>query len=207
MSDFPDPDYVPVDHSRRRALWGLAVLGCLALIIGGLMVLLGSGSGAKKKDNIGLDGPAVTTISTPSSTNTETHRTTGAATTHTSTTPSSHPRTGNPCTTGSSCTVDGDGGLVAQLNVYRAKHGQQAVPGKVSSQAQKCALAKGNGPNCAPHWIVTVSPTQDGATALGKMASFNGKWLLDSKISSVDVGWAYSGGSYQCVILKTLTTD
>lgn len=203
--DEPDPgEDEPVDGSRRRAVWGLVVLGCLALIIGSLMVLLGGGS-AKKKDTTDLAGPPVT--STPTSSSRTTASVTGTTPKPTSTVPSSPPRTGNPCAGQATCGVAGDGGVVAALNAYRTTHGQTAVTGSATAAAQTCAEHNGSAQFCAEHWIYTTVGSQNGQDCVKGFAGFNPSWLLDKRMTSFSVGWAYVNGSYQCAVTERLSTD
>jgi len=209
VTDYVNPDEdEPNDGSRRRAVWGLVVLGCLALIIGSLMVLLGGGS--KKEDTTGLDLPPVTSTPTSTAKSTPTHAgsstKTTPATPPVTTPPTSPPRTGNPCSGGSTCAVAGDGGVVAALNAFRTTHGQKAVAGAATPSAQTCALHKGTAQFCAQHWIYTTVSSQNGANCV-KGFNFNTKWMLDTRMTSFSVGWAYVGGTYQCAVTKTLSTD
>jgi hypothetical protein len=99
---------------------------------------------------------------------------------------------------------------VAALNSFRASHGQHAVPGTASSQAQECALGEGSGPSCQPHYAWEPVPTQDGVRVITMVASRSDgmQWLLDPAMSSFSVGWAYTPGAqggpgrYSCAILK-----
>jgi hypothetical protein len=208
VSDFLDPPEVnPDSQARRRALWGLGILACVAVIIVSLMLLLG-GSGGGGKNNANPNDPfsappTTSARSTPSSTASPTNSGPTGSTTPTT----SAARTGNPCSGASSCAVDGDGGVLAALNQYRTRHGRPAVPGTVTPDAQTCALHQGNGPTCQPHYIWTVASAQNGPQAVGKLTGFGSSWLLDGKVSSFAVGWAYAGGSYQCVVLKTLAGE
>jgi hypothetical protein len=193
--DFEDP-------SRRRALWALLVLGCLALIIASLMVLLGGNGSPKNTDA----NPAV--LPDPNATSSSGGGTTAPASTSatasaSSTAPTSPPASGNPCPAAPSCFVDGDGGAVAAVNAFRTKHGVPVVTGAVSAAAQTCALKNGTGPTCVPHYAWTSVPSQDGRLAVTKAAQFAGPWLLDAKMASFNVGWAYVGGQYNCVLLKS----
>ena len=88
------------------------------------------------------------------------------------------------------------------MNAYRTQHGLAAVPGGVTHNAQICALNKGGGSTCVPHYAWTSLPDQDGATAVTKIADFGSDWLLDKSTKTVSVGWAYVGGQYECVLLK-----
>lgn len=212
MSDLLEPDAQfddePEPGSRRHAVWALVVLGCLALLIASLMVFLGGGKD-HTSGNAGLTaplgtGPAVTT--TPSATRTSAAATSSQAAPSTraaTTTPAGRTRSGNPCPNhAASCAVDGDGGAIAAMNAFRTKHGLSAVQGSVTQAAQTCAAKNGSGSTCVPHYAYTSLPTQDGTKAVAKIADFAEKWLLDPKMSTLSVGWAYVRGSYECVLLK-----
>jgi hypothetical protein len=112
--------------------------------------------------------------------------------------------TANPCPTPGACPVPGDAGqLVAAVNAFRTSHGQHAVAGAVTPQAQQCALSQGNGPSCAPSWAWEPAPTQDGAKVVELIAGRGGEWLLDPAMTSFSVGWAYAPGTgYEVAILK-----
>lgn len=205
MSDYLNPDEDESnDGSRRRAIWGLVVLGCVALIIGSLMLLLGGGSD-KKKDDSGLVIPPLTTTSRPTPTASTTP--TGTPTTTAQTTPTAAPRTGNPCAGQPTCAVAGDGGVVAAVNAYRAANAKAAVAGSATAPAQTCALHKGAAAFCAAHWIYTTVTSQNGTDCVKGFAGFNPAWLVDPQMTSFSVGWAYVDGAYQCAVTKTLTTD
>jgi hypothetical protein len=116
--------------------------------------------------------------------------------------PSKPTRTGNPCESATSCVVSGDGGALAAVNAVRAAHDLPAVSGGVSSNAQTCAQNRGGGSTCVPHYAWTSLPAQNGAKAVTKIAQFSGDWLLDPNTTTVNVGWAYTGGAYECALLK-----
>jgi hypothetical protein len=216
VTELPDPlplasdDDAESEASRRHALWALVVLGCLAVIVGCLMVLLGGGGKAHHAANI------LPPVQTPA---TSPHHSVGAASTShaphsdasaraasSATTGASGPtgaiRRGNPCSSSATCVVDGDGGALAAVNAFRTGHGLPAVTGGVSANAQTCAENKGSGSTCVPHYAWTAVPNQNGARAVAKIAAFGSDWLLDRGTQTVTVGWAYVGGQYECVLLK-----
>jgi hypothetical protein len=208
VTDFLDPEYGDEEDgsgTRRHALWGLVVLACIAVLVALLMVFLGGGG--HKNDQGLLDVP----VQTPHTSATPTTQRTSTSAAHTSTAPStptsptspSAPRTGNPCRGGNSCIVDGDGGAIAAVNALRTAHGLSRVPGAVTKNAQTCALHNGGGSTCIPHYAWTSVPAQDGKKAIAKIEDFGEAWLLDAKMSTLSVGWAYVGGSYECVLLKS----
>jgi hypothetical protein len=215
VTDPPDPlplseadDDAESRASRRHALWALVVLGCVALIVGCLMVLLGGGG--KQHRAIDIMPPVQTPTTTTS------HSVAAARSSHAAPGPAGNPtsslalstspagtiRHGNPCSPASACIVDGDGGALAAVNAFRTGHGLAAVAGGVSPNAQTCARNKGSGPTCVPHYAWTALPDQNGAKAVAKIASFGSSWLLDRSTKTINVGWAYLGGQYECVLLK-----
>jgi hypothetical protein len=144
-------------------------------------------------------GNTTTTTTTTAASSSSAAPTTQAA----STTPAGRTRSGNPCPNrAASCAVDGDGGAIAAVNAFRTKHGLSAVQGTVTPAAQTCAAKNGSGATCVPHYAYTSLPSQDGAKAVAKIADFAQKWLLDPKMSTFSVGWAYVRGTYECVLLK-----
>ena len=190
------------DEKRHRAVWVLVVLACAAVIVVCLAVLFGKGDGSKNAANLG----AADTSLAPSSPDlaTQTIASTPATATPTSSTPvvTGTPGAGNPCPSAPACVVPGDGGAIAAVNAYRAAHHLPAVPGDVSDAAQTCAMLKGGGSTCVPHYAFTALASQDGTLAIGKIAQFASPWLLDPGISTMSAGWAYVDGQYECVLLK-----
>lgn len=210
MTDMLDaPEYDAEANRRRRAIWGLTVLACVAIIFVSLLILFGGGGGPSSHAtaNAVPTGPAVTYESgSHASTSASRAATSSSAATSaapTTSLPASPARSGNPCGGQSTCLVDGDGGALAALNAFRAQHGLPPVAGGVSANAQTCALNQGSGSTCVPHYAWTGVPTQNGAQAIQKIAQFGSSWMLDSGIQRIDIGWAYVGGQYQCVLLKS----
>lgn len=211
MTDMLDaPDYeADAANRRRHAIWGLTVLAFVAIILVSLLILFGGGNGPSNSPNQNAlpTGPAVTYRSGAShGATSKAAQTTSAAPTSaapTTSLPASPARSGNPCGAQQSCLVSGDGGALAAFNAFRAQHGVPPVAGGVSSNAQTCALNQGSGSTCVPHYAWTGVPTQDGAQAIAKISGFGSSWMLDKGIQRIDVGWAYVGGQYQCVLLKS----
>ena len=186
----------PVESDlRRRAAWLLGMLGLVAvLLIVVMTALIGSDKGGgKPSSNAGpLDSAATSTgrstgVSHHSS-RTASHSSAGS-TAATSTTAGAHP---GSCPTTARCALPDDlGNAIAAVNAYRVQHGKPALPGSVSEAAKACALANGSG--CKGSWAESQVPGPDGATAVAKLVSF--AKLLDPKMTSFGVGWAFDPGS------------
>ncbi|MEO6887181.1 MAG: hypothetical protein ABI232_12985 [Jatrophihabitantaceae bacterium] len=189
------------EPSRSRALWAIVVLGCIALIVASLMVLLGGGS---KDPNAGPGPQPLDTGTNAMTSQTATEgRTPDSTTATSSSSPAVPPASGDPCPAAKSCVVTGDGGAIAALNAFRTKNGVAPVAAAVTANAQTCAMNKGGGAACVPHYAWTSVPTQSGTLAITKIESFGKAWMLDPKAQSFNVGWAYVGGQYNCVLLKS----
>ena len=203
MSDLWEYEDETGDEARHRAVWIVVVLACAAVIIVCLAVLFGRGDGSRNVANLGVAGSSSTSPSPDLTTATG-----GPTYSSPSPTPSTSAVTGtagagNPCPGAPACIVPGDGGAIAAVNAYRAAHHEPPVPDGVSNGAQACALMRGSGATCVPHYAFTTLASQDGTLAVTKMAEFASSWLLDPGISSMSVGWAFVGGQYECVLLKT----
>jgi hypothetical protein len=189
---------------RRRALRGLIVLAVAAVIVTGLMLLFG-GSGRSARS---VAPPPADITSSPatgpagSSPGGATPTRTAPKRTRSATMPPVIHR-GNPCPTQPACAVSGDAGLVAAVTSYRTDHHVPAVAGTVSTNAQTCALRRGSGSTCVPHYAWTNVPNQDAALAVSKIADFSSSWMLDPGMQRLEVGWAWNGQSWDCVLLKT----
>lgn len=212
-----DDETDDVGPVRRHALWALLVLFFAAAIAGSLMVLLGGGGGHHRQAiiHVPVNSTAVPTTTpatpatTPLSSSTQ-QQTTSASARHApalvvagTSLPASPGARGNPCNRASSCLVPGDGGAVAAVNDFRTHHHLSPVRGMVTSDAQRCAQTTGGGATCVPHYAYTVLRWQDGATAVDKVNSFNPGWLTDPDIKRIQIGWWYTGGSYNFAILKS----
>lgn len=206
----PPPDYDD-DNSRTRAIWGLVALGIIAVMIVVVLLLIGGGGshhGAQTPTDLSqLPTTVPTSSAQPSSPAASTPATSGAPASSSAapkTTPPVPTTTANPCPTPGACPVPGDAGqLVAAVNAFRTSHGQSAVAGAVSPEAQQCALSQGNGAACSQSFAWEPVPTQDGAKVVELIAGRGGDWLLDPSMTSFSVGWAYAPGTgYECAILK-----
>jgi hypothetical protein len=218
----PDAD---TQESRRNALWVLAALGILAVLV--LVVMLGFSSGGGHHNNSAFNPPVSAAPSEPASTTalptSAAARSTTPAQSARSTTPASRPLRRKPpapaligpCPSPAPCAVPGDHAqLVAAVNAFRAAHQLPTVPGTVSPQAQQCALAQGTGPACAPSDAWQPVPAQSAAQVIaGLAARDDGKWLLDPSMVSFSVGWAYAPGArgapgqWESAILKIRGTQ
>jgi hypothetical protein len=201
------------DDPRRRATWGLLALALTAALVVTFMILfLGDSGGDHRGDSLPGTGETVQ----PSRPAVRTAATSASAAPRPSAAPSTTPRptpasTGNPCPSAAPCLVPGDGGqAVAAVNKFRTDHGQAAVAGTASPQAQQCAVNEGDGPACMPSYSWEPVATQNGAQVVAKIAGFGEgtQWLLDPAMSAFTVGWAYAPGAgggpgqYECAILK-----
>jgi hypothetical protein len=205
VSDYPPRLRYDDEDSRTRAIWGMVALAIIAVLIVVVLLLIGGGSnhhGAQTPSDLSQLPTAVpTSTAHPSSPATSSPITSSPVSKITSPVPTS---TANPCPTPGACPVPGDAGqLVAAVNAFRTSHGQPAVAGAVTPQAQQCALSQGNGPSCAPSWAWEPAPTQDGTKVVELIAGRGGEWLLDPAMRSFSVGWAYAPGTgYEVAILK-----
>jgi predicted nucleic acid-binding Zn ribbon protein len=184
---------------RRRAAWLLLMLVLVAALLVVLMVLfLRSGTAPSAPKGIkpiptGPPSPA------PSQGNPHQHRhqhpggrAHSASNSVTIPTHMTHHRVS--CPSDAPCIAHGDiGNAVAAVNAYRAQHGQPAVSGKVTPNAQTCAVSNGN--QCSGSWAETQLPTANGKLAAQKVSSFTD--LLSTSITSVQVGWAYDPTAHQ----------
>ena len=208
---FGAPPEDETQESRRSALWVLAALGVLAVLV--VVVMLGFSSGGGHHSNSAQNQPVTTAPSEPVS---ATALLAGSSAPSTVAVGSAHrwtlpaPSRTGPCRSQAPCAVSGDRAwLVAAVNAFRAAHGLATVPGTVSLQAQQCALAQGTGPACAPSALWQPVPDQSAAQVIARIvARDRGNWLLDPSTVSFSVGWAYApgtggaAGQWESAILK-----
>jgi hypothetical protein len=178
---------------RRRAAWLLGMLVVVAVLFVIVMTkVLGNGGGDSSHGGPGSLDSAVaaqTRSSTPSTAPSSRPRTTPSTKAATSSSPH---RPVTKCPTRQTCVLDGDvGNGVDAINAYRTDHGQPAVPGRVSTQAQQCALNNGNG--CSGGWAETELAKPNGRAAVQKILAFGR--LLDPQLKTIEVGWAYDPGA------------
>jgi hypothetical protein len=186
--DVRGPDGEPEADSdlRRRAAWLLAMLAVVAVLF--VVVMSQLGPDDKKSDGNGprdLD----TAVGGPPSSSTTARSTPPVQRTSSSASPpaSNGAVRGTKCPTDKTCILDGDpGNGIAAINDYRTQHGRDAVIGRVSKRAQKCAFDNGSG--CSGGWAETQLSKLDGPAAVRKILPF--AHLLDS-FKSFEVGWAY----------------
>jgi hypothetical protein len=119
--------------------------------------------------------------------------------------PIAAPRPAAPCRTDEPCVVGGDAAVAAALTAYRNGHGRPgAVHAAVSPAAQQCALTAGDGPTCAGPFAVARVADRSGESVIREIGTGVGNWLLDPKLTGVEIGWAYdpSSGQYVCVLME-----
>lgn len=203
-----DPDTQPIPAvrtgERQRAAIALGVLAIVALIIVGVMVsVLGSNNGNNGPASNGAPtGPAVTVVS---------HQPSAGRSGHPTKKHRRHPhqppsRPGNAavsCPTAAPCDLPDDvGGAVAALNAYRTQHGKPAVRGAVTQAARTCAVSSGN--QC-PNGFYWEPVGRSGRQVIQKIAVAGGdSWLLDDRMTAVQVGWAYipASKSFECALVS-----
>lgn len=184
----------PESDLRRRAAWLLAMLAVVAVLFVILLSqVLGTGGGSDKNSGPRALDSAVAAVPTGrssghSGTSTGPANSTSQPARRHSSTPAGHRR---KCPTQQVCVIDGDpGDGIAAINDYRTQHGKDAVTGRVSPEAQQCAIHNGNG--CSGGWAETELAKLDGPAAVQKILPF--AHLLDS-MKNFEVGWAYDPGA------------
>ena len=191
MSEFLTPSEDD-DQLRRRAAWGLGVLVLVAVIFVTILILVLGSSPAKKPRAKLPEPPPTPTSAVPTSAvpSTATSLSTSAPDISSSAVPGSTPAA---CRGTAACIVDGDpGGAIPAINQLRTSHGLPAAAGSVTAGAQQCALQQGSSTSCVPHYAWQPVPTPNGALVVSKIDQ---QWLLDPKMTSFHVGWAYVPGS------------
>jgi hypothetical protein len=202
-----DPDTQPLravgTHERQRAAIVLGVIAIVALIIVGIMVaLLGSSKSNPPTTDGQPTGPPVSLIS-PSGKHPSGHATKPHPKTH-STQPHSSPDNAPvSCPGAAPCDLPDDvGNAIAALNSYRTQHGKPAVHGAVTQAARTCAVSSGN---TCPNGFYWEPVGRSGRQVIQKIAANGGdSWLLDDRMTSVQVGWAYipSSKSFECALVS-----
>jgi hypothetical protein len=202
-----DPDTQPIPirtGERQRAAIALGVLAIAALIIVGVMVaVLGSNNNTTSTTNGAPKGPPVTVISHQPSAG-PSGRTTEHPRRHHHKLPPSRPHNAAvTCPTASPCDLPDDvGNAVQALNAYRAQHGKPAVRGIVTPAARTCAVTSGD--QC-PNGFYWEPVGRSGRQVVEKIAANGGdSWLLDDRMTTVQVGWAYipASKSFECALVS-----
>lgn len=198
MVDDSDPE---VDSDlRRRAAWLLLMLAIVAVLLVVVISALVSTHGDNGTDTSGrrpLDGIATQSGAQqqgPTGHHSQHHRRHhqpgqgGGPSTSTSTGTSTIPVGSTTCPGTATCILEGDpGNAIQAINDFRTAHGQPAVPGSVTPQAQTCALNNGSG--CTGGWAETLLSDPNGEEAVQKIEQF--AHFEDPHLTSIEVGWAY----------------
>jgi hypothetical protein len=175
--------------SRRRSLWGFAVLVMVAIIVVTFVVLFtGSNEGGSNDLTTGSDDStqsgAMPGSSSPSSPS-----------------PSSRSRSRStpPAVAGGPAVA----GLARRINALRTEAGLPRVVAQPSDDADSCAASEGSGPTCVPHYMYAQVPDRDPATTMQALESVNRSWLLDASTLRIEIGFAkLPEGGYDCALLK-----
>jgi hypothetical protein len=202
-----DPDTQPIravgTGERQRAAIVLGVIAIVALIIVGIMVaVLGSNSNNTPTTNGQPTGPPVSVITQPNGQSSG-HSTKPHPKNH-NTQPHSSPNNAPvSCPSSAPCDQPADVGNVVQaLNDYRMQHGKPAVSGTVTQAARICAVTSGN---TCPSGFYWEPVGRSGREVIQKIAANGGdSWLLDDRMTAVQVGWAYipSSKSFECALVS-----
>jgi hypothetical protein len=201
-----DPDTQPLravgTGERQRAAIVLGVIAIVALIIVGIMVaVLGSKGNNTPTTNGQPTAPPVTHISQsnqPSGHSTKPHPKSHSTQPHS-------PRNNAPvsCPSAAPCDLSADVGNALQaLNNYRTQHGKPAVSGTVTQAARTCAVSSGN---TCPNGFYWEPVGRSGGQVIQKIAANGGdSWLLDDRMTTVQIGWAYipSSKSFECALVS-----
>jgi hypothetical protein len=206
-----DPDTEPIptvgSGERQRAAIALGVLAIVALVVVGIMVaVLGSGANHPAANSQGNHtGPnVVATGGNGPSTHPRPHPSKSKPK-PTRSQPTSRPRNAPvSCPTSAPCDLPDDvGNAVRALNAFRTQHGKASVSGKVTQAARTCAV--NNGDNCPGGYFWEPVP-RSGQDVIAKIANSGSgvSWLLDDRMTSVQVGWAYipSSQSFECALIS-----
>jgi hypothetical protein len=186
---------------RRRAAWlllMLAIVAVLLVVVISALVSTNNDNGSDSSGNKPLDNVATQSGNQqqgPSGHHSPHHRRH-----HPQQGGSSSTNTGTPtipvgttsCSGAETCILQGDpGNAIQAINDFRSAHGQPAVPGSVSAQAQTCALNNGSG--CTGGWAETLLSDLNGEEAVQKIEQF--AHFEDPHLTSIEVGWAYDPGA------------
>lgn len=167
-------------------MWGLAVLGMVALIVVAFLILF---TGGKSGGN--NDGGSTSYGSSAFGNGRSSHPHKPSAS-----------RSASQSTSAAAATGDA-ASLAAAINALRARHGLSAVTASVSSNAQACAAAHGGGATCVPHYIYAVVANTDGPKVAQALADVNETWLLAKDATRIEIGFAVDAkGGYDCAVLR-----
>ena len=196
----------PETEHRRRAVWGLAILGLAAIIVVAIMVFFIGSSGGDDNSGLPYTSQIPQLSTTPGSGQHSSSHSASSSSSSSSRPASTSASTSatTKCASGSSCTLEGDaGGVIEAINNFRKSNGQSAVPGTTTDQAKACSLNNGSGDCPSSYFWEPVSP-QDGAAVVEKIASRGDgrSFLLDPAMKSLQVGWAFVGGQYSCTVVE-----
>lgn len=190
----------PETEHRRRAIWGLTILGLAAVIVVALMVFLIGSSGGGDDNGLPNAGDIPESSSTAGSSQ---HSSSHSASSSSSASSSASTTATTKCSSGSSCTLDGDAGhVIDAINALRTSNGQQAVPGTTTEAAKTCSLNSGGSGCPSSYFWEPVSP-QNGSDVVKKILdkSDGRSFLLNPSMKSLQIGWAYVGGMYSCTVI------
>jgi hypothetical protein len=177
-------------------------------VVGIMVAVLGSGGNnpAPTKPQGGPTGPnVVATGGNKSSTHPPHPSKSKPKAKSTRSQPTSRPRNAAvSCPTSAPCDLPDDvGNAVRALNAYRSQHGKAPVSGKVTQAARTCAVNSGN--SCPGGYFWEPVP-RSGEEVIAKIANSGSgvSWLLDDRMTSVQVGWAYipSSKSFECALIS-----
>lgn len=202
MSHLSVNEYDEEQTRRRHGLWGLAVLVMLAVIVVSFMILF-TGGHTGGSNNLGQDDSTLSgALPTPGTSSTADRSSTAPATSASSSASSSS--AAPTCVGSGSCPLSGQvAGIAAGINDLRINQGLRPVPASASAAALQCALAQGNGPTCAPHYMFAGVGAPTAAAAVAALQNVNESWLLDPTITHLQIGWTRgSDGRYYCAVLK-----
>lgn len=186
------PEYDEADQRRRHGLWGLGVLAMIAVVVIAFILLF---TGGKHGADNGSGGQDDSTLSgaLPGQSGTS-HAGGGRSATSTS-----HVR---PSTSASSLPA-GLSGIAAGINELRIRNGLSPVPASGSADAQGCAVSRGEGSSCVPHYMYAHVGSSDASAAVAALQNVNSSWLLDPTIERIEIGLVPDpGGGYDCAVLK-----
>lgn len=189
---------------RRRAAWLLLMLAIVAVLLVVVISALVStnnddgsdSSGNKPLDNVATQSGGQQQGPSGHSGHQRRHHNQpgpgGGSSTNSGTGTSTIPVGTTTCPGTETCVLQGDpGNAIQAINDFRAAHGQPAVPGSVTTQAQTCAVNNGSG--CTGGWAETLLSDLNGEEAVQKIEQF--AHFEEPHLTSIEVGWAYDPGA------------